>query len=164
MSHPTVYEAPIQPVPTTDPQIFLAGGITGCPDWQAEAIAAFSELGAAVTLYNPRRALFPIHDPTAAEDQITWEYRMLTAADAVLFWFPADTLCPIVLYELGAQSKTNKVLFVGTDPAYARRTDVVVQLRLARPEVVVRDSLSAVLCDAGEWVVRRAPAIPSRRQ
>ncbi|CED92441.1 hypothetical protein [Actinomyces succiniciruminis] len=38
------------------PQIFLAGGITGCPDWQADAIQMLTELGPDnLVIANPRR-------------------------------------------------------------------------------------------------------------
>ena len=30
---------------------------------------------------------------------------------AISFWFPKETICPIVLYELGAWSMTNKTYF-----------------------------------------------------
>src|SRR5262245_39813726 len=79
------------------PSLFLAGGITGCPDWQAETISLFADLP--LVLLNPRRRDFPINDPSAGPSQIEWEHRHLRRADAVLFWFPRETLCPIALYE-----------------------------------------------------------------
>jgi len=59
----------------------------------------------------------------------------------IQFWFPQETLCPIVLYELGAWSKTNKPIFVGVHPEYKRRQDVEIQTKLARPEVKIVFSL-----------------------
>jgi len=113
--------------------VFLAGGITGCPDWQADMVEFLSDTD--LVLFNPRRANFPIHDPSAAQFQIEWEHDHLRKADVILFWFPRETLCPIVLYELGAWSMTTKTIFVGVHPEYKRRQDVEIQTRLARPDV-----------------------------
>lgn len=136
------------------PAVFLAGGITGCPDWQREAVALLGD--EPVALLNPRRANFPIGDPAAGPRQIEWEHRHLRAADAVVFWFPRETLCPITLYELGAWSMTRKPLFVGAHPDYPRRTDVEVQTRLARPDVAV----VANVAELAEQVRRRLRARP----
>jgi len=92
-------------------------------------------------LFNPRREHFPIGDPGAAQEQIAWEHAYLRTADAILFWFPCETLCPIVLYELGAWSMTDKPIFVGVHPEYERRQDVEIQTCLARPTVKVCYSL-----------------------
>jgi hypothetical protein len=35
------------------PAVFLAGGITGCPDWQAELVRMLADVP--VALLNPRR-------------------------------------------------------------------------------------------------------------
>ena len=131
----------------TDPAVFLAGGITGCPDWQAEARRELDALP--IAILNPRMADFPIHDPGAAPAQIAWEFEHLRRADVVLFWFPdsGPVVQPIVLYELGAHAAAGKPIAVGCDPGYARRVDVVLQLGHVRPEVVVRDTLGAVCAD-----------------
>jgi hypothetical protein len=118
-----------------DIKIFLAGGISGTPDWQAEMVELLGEQDNNLVLLNPRRKNFPIHDPSAAEAQIKWEHDQLRLADAILFWFPKETLCPIVLYELGAWSMTDKHLFVGVHPDYRRRQDVEIQTRLARQAI-----------------------------
>lgn len=131
------------------PSLFLAGGITACDDWQRRAAAALADLPLAVL--NPRRANFPINDPSAAATQIEWEHRHLRRATALLFWFPPETLCPITLYELGAWSVSAKPLFVGTHPDYQRRQDVVIQTRLARPEVEVVTSLDDLFRQVRRW-------------
>jgi hypothetical protein len=136
--------------PDGSPSLFLAGGITGCPDWQREVIDLLA--GESVTLLNPRRANFPIGDPTAAPKQIEWEHWHLRKADAVLFWFPGETLCPIVLYELGAWSMTGKPLFVGTHPNYQRKQDVVLQTGLVRPDVRVVDNLHGLVAAVKDWL------------
>lgn len=119
--------------------VFLAGGISGCPDWQSWM--KFRLAGTSLALLNPRRATFDMSDPQGAEKQIKWERDHLRRADAIMFWFPCETLCPIVLYELGAWSMTDKPIFVGCHPEYQRREDVRVQTALVRPGVTVVYSL-----------------------
>lgn len=127
------------------PGVFLAGGITGCPDWQTAVARRLDSLDDG-TILNPRRANFPIDDPEAAEQQITWEHTHLRLADVVLFWFPAGgAVQPIALYELGAWSMTGKPLAVGVEAGYPRERDVRIQTRLARPEVPVVGNLDALL-------------------
>jgi hypothetical protein len=127
---------------TNEPSLFLAGGISNCPDWQS--ILATQLETTDWTLLNPRRADFDSSNTSLAEEQILWEHDHLRLATAIAFWFPHQTLCPITLYELGAWSMTQKPLFVGVHPDYARRLDVMVQTRLVRPEIQVVDSLEAL--------------------
>ena len=130
--------------------LFLAGGITGCPDWQQEVVEALKD--ELITLLNPRRKSFPIEDPTASLEQIKWEYRYLRKASAISFWFPHETLCPIVLYELGAWSMTDKLIFVGVHPEYKRRTDVEIQTNLVRPEVEICYSIQDLIWQILHWI------------
>ena len=132
------------------PSLFLAGGISGTFDWQADVVARLADLP--LVVLNPRRKDFPIHDPSAAPAQIEWEFRHIRRATAVLFWFPPETLCPIALYELGGRALVREQpLFVGTHPDYQRRLDVEVQLRLARPEVTVVSDTTALAGQVREW-------------
>ncbi len=132
------------------PSVFLAGGISGTFDWQADVVARLADLP--LVVLNPRRRDFPMDDPNAAHAQIEWEFRHLRRATAVLFWFPPETLCPIALYELGGRVQVREQpLFVGTHPDYQRRLDVDVQLRLARPEVAVVSDTAALAQQVREW-------------
>ena len=134
--------------------LFLAGGVTGCPDWQAEVASMSSDMD--IVLLNPRRRDFPIQDPTASEAQICWEHRHLRAASGILFWFPRESVCPIALYELGAWSMTSKTLFVGVHPEYERRADVEIQTRLTRPDVHVMYALNDLVKSVQSWSRRFA--------
>jgi hypothetical protein len=148
------FEAPAETWVLSDiPSVFLAGGITDCSDWQAEIVAKLGDLD--VALLNPRRANFPIHDPSAALEQINWEFYALKGADIVSFWFDAGpSVQPIALYKLGFHAANlNKKLIVGRDPGYLRALDVDIQLGLVRPTLPIHDSLDA-LCDD----IRRAVA------
>lgn len=124
------------------PSVFLAGGITGCPDWQSDMMLYLNETK--LTLYNPRRKDFPIGDPKAAREQILWEHMMLRSADCILFWFPEESLCPIALYELGAWTPQKKTLFIGCHPGYSRAQDVVIQTDLVRPHQAIYASVAEV--------------------
>ena len=135
-------EAPYEFKPKTGESIFLAGGITNCPDWQQEIREHLAATD--LVLLNPRRKDFPMGDPAAAQHQIAWEHNALRFADNILFWFPKETICPIVLYELGAWSMTDKPIFVGVHPEYQRRQDVEIQTALVRPNVRVVYSLAAL--------------------
>ena len=122
--------------------VFLAGGITDCPDWQQTMVQLLGDTD--YTLFNPRRKDFPIGDPSAAYRQILWEHKALRHAKLILFWFPSETICPIVLYELGAWSMTNKPIYVGCHPEYKRRQDVEIQTQLERPDVEIVYSLESL--------------------
>lgn len=127
------------------PSLFLAGGITSCPDWQQEMRTLLD--GSGLTLLNPRRAgIVEIDwtDHARSHAQVEWEFRNLRKASAILFWFPAESICPIALYELGAWSMTPTPLFIGAHPNYPRRADIKLQTGLARPELIIHESLSSL--------------------
>ena len=142
-------EAPNKYVRNGERSVFLAGGITGCPDWQQEMVSLLGDTD--LTLLNPRRANFPIGDKGAAFAQIKWEHEYLHLSDSILFWFCAETLCPIVLYELGAWSMTAKPIFVGVARGYARTQDVEIQTQLARPGVKINYSLQKLADEVKRW-------------
>ena len=119
--------------------LFLAGGISGCPEWQKKVIAKLKYLD--IVVYNPRRANFDIDDSDVAKEQVIWEHKCLKKADIISFWFCAETIQPITLYELGAHSMTNKPLVIGVDSDYERIFDVTIQTRLVRPQLKIVHSL-----------------------
>lgn len=129
--------------------LFLAGGITGCPDWQREMVDHLNNTQ--LVLFNPRRAHFTMH-PNVAQEQITWEHVHLRRAEAISFWFPSETLCPIVLYELGAWSMTPKPLFVGCHPDYQRIEDVRIQTALTRPDIHLVTSIEELAQQITTWL------------
>jgi hypothetical protein len=113
--------------------VFLAGGITDCPDWQADVIAALKDEDDDLTIANPRRDHFDVRDPSMSVEQIEWEFRWLHRCDVISFWFPKETLCPITLYELGMWQNSGKLILIGVHPDYKRRVDVEIQTRLVMP-------------------------------
>lgn len=149
-------KCPSEPNKSSLTTVFLAGGITNCPDWQAIVKEQLSDVNDQLSLIDPRRDDFDATNPLMSENQIRWEHASLRLADAILFWFPAETLCPITLFELGAHA--GKVpIFVGTHPEYKRRFDVVAQLRLISNSMVipnispVRDNLTDVINDVRHY-------------
>jgi hypothetical protein len=112
--------------------LFLAGGITGCPDWQKEMINLLKDVQP-LTIFNPRRDDFDVTNPNMSKEQIEWEFCHLRKSAAISFWFPGETLCPITLLELGKYLENfSTKLFIGCDPGYAREFDVREQTRLSR--------------------------------
>ena len=148
-------EAPDEYEPDGVPSVFLAGGISDCDAWQWRMADMLAPLD--LVVLNPRRRHFPIDDPSAAEGQIRWEFRHLRRATARLFWFPSATLCPITLYELGASSVAPGPLFVGVDPAYARRRDVEIQTKLVRPDVRIVYSPDELAEQVKQFATQRSP-------
>jgi len=107
------------------PSVFLAGGITGCPDWQRE-IAKMLVTTNYVVL-NPRRNFRHME----AESQIAWEFQHLRKADVIAFWFCKDEIQPIALFELGAWSQQkDPAVVIGIESGYRREQDVVIQMGL----------------------------------
>jgi len=123
----------------TRPSLFMAGGISNCPDWQELMIERCSHLDA--IFINPRRYDFDVMDPKQSDIQIEWEHCNLEIADIVSFWFPEETLCPITLFELGKIAMSDKPMVVGVHPGYKRKFDVIKQLSIIRPEIEVIDNL-----------------------
>lgn len=118
--------------------LFLAGGISNCPNWQNNLINFMGEYAKRINEYktvfllNPRRENFDVSNDEESIKQIDWEYLHLQRTQHVLFWFPKDTLCPITLFELGAcLTRFDPMdIVVGCDPEYKRLTDVKRQVQL----------------------------------
>lgn len=130
--------------------LFLAGGITDCPDWQSIVIAELKKFKYAENLivFNPRRPTFDTNNPEESIKQIAWEYKYLDLAQDILFWFPKETLCPITLFEYGKNLlksiNNKKLIFVGTHPEYKRRQDLLIQTKLQNPNIQILDDINSL--------------------
>lgn len=138
--------------------IFCAGGISNCTDWQSKYIELLNSSD--VLIVNPRRINFNILNTELAKEQITWEKVGLLSCLCTSFWFCAETLCPITLFELGNQLSrkiinklkiTDKPIFVGCDPLYQRKFDVEVQVSLYRPDVKIVYSIEDLVKSIQTW-------------
>lgn len=149
----TVIEAPSREFELKEHNVFLAGGITNCPDWQSELINKLQGMPN-VNLFNPRRAQFPIHDKNAFQEQIEWEHDYLKDANAIAVWFSRGSINPIVLYELGrwVNSRPEVAAFVGIDPEYKRAQDVIIQTRLSRPDIHIVNTLKDLAIQIRSYV------------
>lgn len=125
--------------------VFLAGGISNCPDWQgpaAEKISAETDL----LVINPRRNGWNMDDDeTESVKQITWEYVHLRFSEYTLFWFPKETVCPITLFELGSALERKTHVMIGVHPEYSRKLDIYTQVQLRDPKNVVVDDLNLLV-------------------
>jgi len=112
--------------------VFLAGGISNCPDWQTPmATKIEAALGESILVVNPRRNGWDMNAHREESiKQIKWEHQYLKQSTHILFWFPKETLCPITLLELGKYLVKPVGLTIGTHPEYQRRLDVEVQASL----------------------------------
>jgi hypothetical protein len=128
--------------------VFMAGGITDCPDWQAYYYDLVKHrIPDDFVLINPRRDNFDVRDPSMSDEQIKWEYKWLQRASIVSFWFPQETLCPITLFELGKElglqcgPHPRKKIVLGMHPDYKRRVDVETQTALVDPNIEISYTL-----------------------
>lgn len=137
-----VIEAPDPNLSFKNGAIFLGGGISDCPDWQSYFISKLNDKVNDYVIYNPRRSDFNISDKEQSKIQIKWEHEHLEDASIIVFWFPRQTLCPITLFELGKYCRDmDKTLIIGCHPYYKRRLDVIEQMKLVRPDVIVHDGI-----------------------
>jgi hypothetical protein len=149
MSPPAYVEPPdyYEPSPGDPPAVFLAGGITGVERWHDRAAAG---LAREAVVLNPNRARFPVDDPAAGWEQVSWEQHHLHLPGVVtLFWFPASdpavTTQPIAMFELGQALGEGRQVVVGADPGYPRQADVHLLCRLSRPQLPVHTDLDDVV-------------------
>lgn len=126
--------------------LFLAGGIQNCKEWQKEFIGYCNEFnpqyGQDLVIFNPRRDNFPIGDPNAAREQITWEFDWLEQVDIFSMYFDGPTVSdqPICFYELGRHlnrmitkwpNEYQNRIVLTVSPEFKRVQDVIIQTELA---------------------------------
>ena len=131
----------IDDIPNID--LFLAGGITGCWNWQKPLAALISHyLSVATpltwlidnrnfTIAIPRREVGLSVEGAAAVAQIEWEHEALARAFTKSYYFTRDAVQPIVLLELGKHLASPVNMFIAIENGYQRKTDVLVQSDLA---------------------------------
>ena len=125
--------------------VFLAGGISGCRDWQREVIEELKY--ADLSVFNPRREYFDITNKKASHEQIKWEFERLEQMDIFSMYFcNSYSDQPICMYELGRNILRMQNRFprdwqmriaVGIEEGYMREDDVIIQLSLCAPGAFV---------------------------
>lgn len=138
--NPYVESLPVSGDPV---KVFLAGGITGCKNWQKTVIDILEkDLPDDVLIYNPRREEFDTENTFSARGQINWEFRHLEEMDIFTMFFAASdtSVGPICLYELGRYIPRMQMRFptdwqnriiVDIEDGYSRQLDVIEQVDLA---------------------------------
>lgn len=123
--------------------VFLAGGITNCPEWQDKVIELLkAKLDTdKLVVFNPRRKDFPIGVPSASFGQIKWEFKQLEKMDIFSMYFcGGDSDQPICMYELGRNivrmqnhfpADWGRRIVISVEEGYKRKEDVIVQTHLA---------------------------------
>lgn len=124
--------------------LFMAGGISGCWNWQDALYQAVSyhldsllptgwELNnKPFTIASPRRAHGLEKDGNAAAEQIAWEYAAMSRTALTSFYFTRDTVQPITLLELGKHlSQPWGNCIVACELGYERAFDVYTQTNLS---------------------------------
>lgn len=138
-------------------KLFLAGGISQCPQWQNEIISKLRNEPRLeefkIIIFNPRCDEIPNE-----EFQTEWEYDNLKDSDIISFWFSVGSLNPITLFEYGSYFKSKKKIIVGCHPEYLRKSAVKIQTRLDAPQLnVIEDfeefynEIVITLVDKAHW-------------
>lgn len=139
-------------------KLFLAGGITDCPDWQSEVIeelSKYNDLGD-LMIFNPRRKDFDITDKDASRKQIEWEFEYLNDMDIFTMYFAKSetSVQPICMYELGRhlarmceryRSTWPDRILIGIEDGYLRSNDVEIQSELALGNTICYNHITPVM-------------------
>jgi hypothetical protein len=124
------------------PTIFLAGSLdlAAARNWQKDLVTA---LGA-----RPVEVLSAAERTSQASprEQIERELDGLERADLVAMWFPAETIAPITLLELGLTARADK-LVVGCPDGFWRKGNIeVVCSRFCIPLTTSWVAFVAIVC------------------
>jgi hypothetical protein len=123
-------------------RLFLAGGISNCPNWQDIIIEKLKNderlKDKNVIVFNPRCKTIPEEEP-----QVTWEYKKIKVSHIVSFWFSEGSPNSITLFEYGSHFKSRKKIIVGCHPNYPRKSNVVIQTKLVKPNFKINESFES---------------------
>ena len=110
------------------PAVFLAGSIEmgKAEEWQ---VRVERELQAyPITIFNPRRKTSDFNWNTNLDnknffEQVSWEFKALSASDYIIMYFDPRSKSPISLLELGLFARSQK-MFCCCPPKFWRRGNV----------------------------------------
>ena len=165
----------IKDIPRDAIKIFLAGGISGCHDWQSKCLSAMDEwcYSNDIFVFNPRRESFDLANASESARQIEWEFKYLEEMDIFSMYFAKSetSVGPICLYELGRYICRMQMRFPSTwmlhivvsiENGYLRGNDVHIQTRLAAPQLFVIDDMSPE--EHAERIMKLVNVLKMRRQ
>lgn len=130
-------------------KVFLAGGITGCRNWQETTIEILKQYEKIYDLgnllvFNPRRPDFDIGKNDEEIEQIKWEHKWLNKCNIVSYFFDnSESVQPITLYELGRYTHKKKSIITVTE-GYKRQNDVLIQTALDGLYCNIADEQNAI--------------------
>ena len=131
-------------LPKNTRKLFLAGGISGCGDWQQDVIKSLDDEN--IFILNPRRkGSINRKDLIISREQVAWEHFYLREATEIMFWFPDSSICPIALFELGGALERDQFIYVGCDPNYDRIVDLKIQIELSKKPIKLVHSLKEII-------------------
>lgn len=144
-----IYTAPEEYVKfKCDIEVFLAGGIQKCHEWQQEVIEILKKISSnkinyhRLVVLNPKRDSFDVNAGNEeVSKQIKWEFDHLEQCDIFSMYFcNSDSVQPICMYELGRNilrmqekypDSWQYRLIISVEEGYSRETDVIEQVKLA---------------------------------
>lgn len=95
----------------------------------------------------------PVSSTYDPKKNTEWEFNTMRRSDCIVFWFAAETLQPISLFELGTVCRDHlKPMIVGIHPQYEKVDTLITQLKLFRPDVRIVFDLNHVLSEMEQFV------------
>ena len=147
ITSPSLDEAIFHPI------VFLAGGISKCPDWQGKVIQELSSEN--ITIINPRQDHFDITNKNNSVKQIEWEFNRLEQMDIFSMYFcNSESVQPICMYELGRNivrmqnrfpSDWENRIVISVEDGYSREDDVLTQVLLCAPKLIVETNANPII-------------------
>jgi len=141
--------------------IYLAGGISDIDDWQDQFISHFKQLQSDtlmkalylknLTIINPRRNHFN-DKRSEIKKQIMWEHAHAKAADALVFYFPADSHCSISLFQYGKYLTSGKKIFVGIEKDHLKSLDIFAHTRIEKPDQNINYSITDLIEEVQNYI------------
>lgn len=171
MNNPRVLLPP-EIVATDGPVIFLAGPITGAPDWQTKVIELIHDIDPNIIIASPRLKYFD--GSFAYERQVDWETHYLRLAGgngAILFWLAAQTVetpgrayAQTTRFELAEwkvrHERDGAKLAIGIEEGFGSARYIRRRFSQDAPDVKIVDSLEE-LCRSAVRLARSGEPTPS---
>lgn len=142
------------------PIVYLAGGLA--TPWREEVIFRLEHN--TVILVDPTNKGLA-GGLNATQQQTQWERTYLDRADAIMFWFPSETPCPVALFELGFLLAQGKKVFIGAHPLYPKLNDLIAQVRVIDDRIIVDTDLEFTIERLWRWVsMQTGGTLETKRQ